>query len=271
MAANPSHVHRELLDVATTVARSAGALLMTRLPGARTVTAKSSPTDLVSEVDKAAEDLVVGLLRRRRPGDGLLGEEGASVEGTSGLRWVIDPIDGTTNYLYRAAAFCVSVAVEDAAGPVVGVVLDPQRDELFAATRGAGATRNGARIACSDAGALAEALVATGFSYAVDARRRQAQVLVEVLPQVRDIRRSGSAAIDWCSLACGRVDAVYEAGQHPWDYAAGSLIAAEAGAVVSDLSGGAPSTEMALGAAPRVYEPLRDLLVAATGAAAARD
>ncbi|HVE99412.1 MAG TPA: inositol monophosphatase family protein [Mycobacteriales bacterium] len=263
MAGNPSNAHRELVDVATTVARSAGALLMTRLAGPRTVTSKTTPTDLVSDVDRAAEDLIVGLLRRRRPDDGLLGEEGTETAGTTGLRWVVDPIDGTTNYLYRAAAFSVSVAVEDAEGPLVGVVLDPQRDELFAASRGGGATRNGSRIRCSTATDVAHALIATGFSYDSARRRHQAEVLVEVLPQVRDIRRSGSAALDWCGVACGRVDAVFERGQQPWDYAAGSLIAAEAGATVGDLRDGPPSPEMALGAAPDVFAGLRDLLVSA--------
>ena len=177
MSPAPSAVpalHRELLDVASTIARSAGALLLDRLAGQRTLTAKSSPTDMVSEVDQAAEQLVVGLLRRRRPDDGVLGEEGASIDGSSGLRWVIDPIDGTTNYLYRAAAFSVSIAVEDADGSVVGVVYDPQRDELFAASRAGGATRNGAPIRCSAATDVAQSLLATGFSYDAARRRRQA-------------------------------------------------------------------------------------------------
>ena len=250
----------ELLEVATTVARSAGAMLLDRLGAARTVTAKSTPTDMVTEVDAAAEKLIVGLLRRRRPVDGVLGEEGATSDGTSGLRWVIDPIDGTTNYLYRGAAFAVSVAVQDAGGSLVGVIFDPQRDELFSATRGAGAARNGQPIRVNPGTELAHALVATGFGYDADRRRHQAEVLVQVIPQVRDIRRSGSAAIDWCSLACGRVDAIYERGQQAWDFAAGALIAREAGAVVGDLRGGLPSPEMALGASPDVFEPLRELL-----------
>ena len=250
----------ELLEVATAVARSAGAMLVDRLAAVRTVTAKSSPTDMVTEVDAAAEKLIVSLLRRRRPDDGVLGEEGSATEGTTGLRWVIDPIDGTTNYLYRTAAVAVSVAVQDSAGTVVGVIYDPQRDELFCGTRGVGATRNGQPIRVSAATELSQALIATGFAYDAARRRRQAEVLVDVIDQVRDIRRSGSAAIDWCSLACGRVDALYERGQQPWDHAAGALIAKEAGAVVGDLRGGAPSAEMAYGAAPGIFEPLRELL-----------
>ncbi len=253
-------LHRELLDIAGTIARSAGTLLLDRLAGPRTALAKSSPTDMVTEVDQAAEQLVVGLLLRRRPDDGVLGEEGASRAGTSGLRWVIDPIDGTTNYLYRAAAFSVSIAVEDDEGSLVGVVFDPQRDELFAASRGAGATRNGVPIVSSSATDLAQTLLATGFSYDAGRRRQHAEVIAAVIEQIRDIRRSGSAAIDWCSLACGRVDALVESGQQVWDYAAGALIAAEAGALVGDLRGGPPSPEMAYGAAPKIFEPLRDLL-----------
>ena len=262
-------LHRELLDVASLVARSAGTLLLDRLAGARTTTAKSSPTDMVTEVDQAAEQLIVGLLRRRRPADSVLGEEGASVTGTNDLRWVIDPIDGTTNYLYRSAGFAVSIAVEDAAGSVVGVVFDPQRDELFAASRGGGATRNGAPIVCSRTSDLAQTLLATGFSYDAERRRRQAQVVAAVIGSIRDIRRSGSAAVDWCSLACGRVDALVESGQQVWDYAAGALIAAEAGAIVGDLRGGPPSPEMAYGAAPAIFEPLADLLRSANAGAGA--
>jgi len=253
----------DLLEVATTVARSAGAMIMDRLPQPRIATAKSTPTDMVTEVDAAAEKLIVGLLKRRRPDDGVLGEEGATVEGSTGFRWIIDPIDGTTNYLYRGAAFAVSVAVHDPAGAVVGVIYDPQRDELFSGTRGAGATRNGQPIRVNPATDLSLSLVATGFAYDADRRRHQARVLVELIDKVRDIRRSGSAAIDWCSLACGRVDALYERGQQPWDHAAGALIAREAGAVVGDLRGGLPSAEMAMGAAPAIFEPLRDLLATA--------
>ncbi|HVF18692.1 MAG TPA: inositol monophosphatase family protein [Mycobacteriales bacterium] len=255
-----SAVAGELVETATTVARSAGAMLMDRLAAPRTLTAKSTPTDMVTEVDAAAEKLIVSLLRRRRPDDGVLGEEGTATEGTTGLRWVIDPIDGTTNYMYRTAAFSVSVAVQDSAGTVVGVVYDPQRDELFCGTRGVGATRNGQAIRVNQASDLSQALVATGFAYDAGRRKRQAQVLVDVIAQVRDIRRSGSAAVDWCSLACGRVDALYERGQQPWDHAAGALIAREAGAVVGDLRGGAPSAEMAFGAVPGIFEPLRELL-----------
>ncbi len=250
----------ELLEVATAVARSAGAMLLDRLSATRTATAKSTPTDMVTEVDAAAEKLIVGLLRRRRPDDGVLGEEGAATQGSTGVTWVIDPIDGTTNYLYRGAAFCVSVAAVDAAGSVVGAIYDPQRDELFTGIRGVGATRNGQPIRVAQVTDLGQALVATGFAYDADRRRRQAEVLVQVIDKVRDIRRSGSAAIDWCSLACGRVDAIYERGQQPWDHAAGALIAKEAGAVVGDLRGGVPSAEMAYGASPGIFEPLRELL-----------
>ena len=253
----------ELLALATRLAYDAGALLLERLPHPRDVSSKSTPTDMVSEVDRASERLVVGGIRAARPDDGILGEEGTADPGTSGLQWVVDPLDGTTNYLYRGAAFAVSIAVVDDTGSVVGVVYDPQRDELFSATRGGGAHLNGRSIRCSDATELSHALLGTGFAYDAARRTHQAQVLTHVLPRVRDIRRSGAAAIDWCSLACGRLDAFYERGQAPWDYAAGALIAAEAGATVSGPGGGPPAPELAVGAAPGVHDALAALLTEA--------
>jgi myo-inositol-1(or 4)-monophosphatase len=249
-----------LRDLAERAARAGGELLLDRLHDPRTVAAKSTPTDLVSEVDHASEELVVGLIRAERPDDAVLAEEGGGVTGSTGLRWVVDPLDGTINYVYRGSAFAVSVAVEDAAGALAGAVYDPQRDELYSAARGAGATRNGTPITCSPATDLAHTLVATGFAYAAERRAEQGRVVAALLPQVRDIRRSGSAALDWCALAGGRVDAYYELGTAAWDFAAGALIAAEAGAVVGDLDGGPPSTTFVLGAAPDVFPALRDLL-----------
>ena len=249
----------DLLALAERLAREAGALLLDRLPGVRTVASKSTPTDVVSEVDRAAEELIVTALRRERPGDAILGEEGTYDTGTTGLRWLVDPLDGTVNYLYRGTAFTVSVAVEDEAGGLAGAVHDPQRDECYAARRGAGATLNGAPLRANDVTDLAHALVATGFSYAAADRAWQAQVLTGVLPHVRDIRRSGSAALDICAVAAGRVDAYYELGPAPWDRAAGAVITAEAGAVVH--IGTVPDgRDLTVVAAPGIADALLALL-----------
>jgi myo-inositol-1(or 4)-monophosphatase len=184
------------------------------------------------------------------------------------VRWLIDPIDGTTNYLYGLPGFAVSIAAEVDGAVSVGVVDSPLHHDVFAAARGRGATRNGAPIVASDKAELPTALIATGFSYEAGRRRRQAAVLAEVLPRVRDIRRLGAASVDLCAVACGRVDAYYERGLGPWDLAAGGLIAAEAGATIGDLDGGPPSGVFVLAAAPAIFEPLRELLVSAGAATA---
>lgn len=257
----------ELVTLAASAATAAGALLLAGLDEVRTdVQTKSTGTDMVSEMDRAAEALLVERLLGARPNDGMVGEEGTDLAGTSGVRWIVDPLDGTTNYLYGLAGFGVSIAAEHEGQVVAGVVLDVVRGELFAARRGGGATRNGAPIRASDATNLAEALVATGFAYAAERRARQAAVLVEVLPRVRDIRRFGAAAVDLCSAACGRVDAYFERGLAPWDLAAGGLIAAEAGAVVSDFDGGPATAGAVIAAAPGIAADLRALLLDAGAA-----
>jgi myo-inositol-1(or 4)-monophosphatase len=182
------------------------------------------------------------------------------------VRWVVDPLDGTTNFLYGIPAFAVSIAVEVDGTTEVAVVVDVARDETFTAVRGQGATLQGRPIRCTGASHLATALVGTGFSYDAGRRARQGAVVARLLPQVRDIRRSGSAALDLCWVAAGRLDAYYEHGLAPWDLAAGSLVAAEAGATVGDLDGGPPSGACTLAAAPAVFEPLR-ALVATQGTA----
>jgi myo-inositol-1(or 4)-monophosphatase len=247
-----------LLRLAEDIAVEAGALLRAGLDRAREqVGTKSTGTDMVTEMDRAAEALIVERLLAARPDDGILGEEGTDRPGTSGLRWVVDPLDGTTNYLYALPGFAVSIAVELDGTPIAGVVYDVVRDERFAATRGGGATRNGASIGVSGETRLPHALVATGFSYDSERRRAQAEVLVQVLPRIRDVRRFGAAAVDLCSVACGRVDAYWERGLAPWDLAAGGLIAAEAGAVVTDVDG-SPAIAAAVGAAaPGIAEELR--------------
>ena len=192
---------------------------------------------MVSDADRDAEALIRDLLAAERPEDGMLGEEGADEESRSGRRWVVDPLDGTTNYLYRFPSWCVSVALEDGEGAAVGVVHDPLRGESFTAVRGEGACLDGTSITVSGADSLGSALVATGFGYDSERRAMQAGVLTRVLPAVRDVRRAGAAALDLCMVACGRLDGYYERGLHAWDWAAGSLIAAEAGATVRPLAG----------------------------------
>jgi myo-inositol-1(or 4)-monophosphatase len=228
---------RELLDVALAAARGAAEELMARFGGrASGVRSKSTPTDLVSEADVAAEDAIRALLAQRRPGDAILGEEGGATEGDGGLRWVVDPLDGTINFLFGIPAFAVSVACEDAHGTVAGVVLDPVRDEAFTATRSGAALLDGEPIEASTRADLGTALVATGFGYDAAVRSRQAEVVGRLLPVVRDIRRVGAAALDLAWTSCGRFDAYYERGVQPWDIAAGTLIAARAGLAVRSLA-----------------------------------
>jgi len=195
---------------------------------------------MVSDADRDAEALVVELLAAERPEDGVFGEERADSEGPSGRRWVVDPLDGTTNYLYGFPAWAVSVAVQDEAGPLAGVVYDPLRDELFAAARGAGCTLDGRPVAEPAEVSLDQALIATGFAYEAERRAEQAQVLSRVLPRARDIRRAGAAALDLAWVAAGRVDGYFERGLKPWDWAAGRLLVAEAGGTVAELAGEPP-------------------------------
>ena len=229
----------ELLEVAVAAARAGAAVLVPRFGNTRALGSKSTPTDPVSEADLAAERAIRDVIATRRPDDGLLGEEGTGdVAGTTGLRWVVDPLDGTTDYLYGIPQWCVSVAVEDADGPVAGVILEPLRGEEFAATRGGGATLNGVPLHHpADPPPLERALVATGFGYDADVRRAQGAIVADLLPRVRDIRRAGSAALDLAWTAAGRHDLYYEFGVKRWDIAAGELICREAGLEVVELAG----------------------------------
>ncbi len=242
----------ELTDLAEAVAREAGAQLRTAFEGGELRTdTKSSPTDMVSEADVAAEDLIRERLLGARPDDGLLGEEGSDSRGTSGLRWIVDPLDGTTNFLFGIPQWGVSIAVEDEQGMLAGVVYDPMRDELWAADRGGEPMLDGAPLTPrAHARELATALVATGFGYEADVRRAQAEIAGRLLPLVRDIRRIGSAAIDLAWTAAGRYDAYFERGIKTWDYAAGALICEAAGLVVTHLDP-APPMDAGLLVAPR--------------------
>ncbi|MGW2591238.1 inositol monophosphatase family protein [Streptomyces sp. NPDC001515] len=257
----------ELLDLALDVAHRAGALLRDGRPADLGVAAtKSSPVDVVTEMDLAAEQLITGFLTERRPRDGFLGEEGASSEGTSGIRWVIDPLDGTVNYLYGLPTWAVSVAAERDGERVVGVVEAPMRGETYHAVLGGGAYArggafgDGARLRCRPAPPLAQALVSTGFNYVADVRAHQAEVARVLVPELRDIRRGGSAAIDLCDVAAGRLDGYYERGLHPWDLAAGDLIAREAGALTGGRPGEPADGGLTVAASPGVFAPLQALL-----------
>ncbi|MFN0145603.1 MAG: inositol monophosphatase family protein [Dehalococcoidia bacterium] len=220
----------ELLALASAIAREAGALLALRAGQVRTnVQSKSTATDMVSEVDHESEALIIERILAARPGDGILGEEGGERAGTSGVRWVVDPLDGTTNFLYGLPAYAVSIAVESDGVVVAGAVFDAAHGQLFSASLGGGAFLDGQLIRVSLEVDLAKALTGTGFGYVAEQRREQGRVVAQVVPQVRDIRRGGSAALDLCSVACGRLDAYYELGLGPWDFAAGGLIVREAG------------------------------------------
>jgi myo-inositol-1(or 4)-monophosphatase len=274
-----------LLDLATKVAVAAGRLLIGSGGRPEVVATKSSPTDVVTEADEAAEALIRGLIAEARPGDRILGEEGGETGspggnggtgGTGGLsrvRWIVDPLDGTVNYLYGLPDWAVSIAAEVDGIVVAGAVFVPRRDELYSARAGGGAwlssgaldwrgedTGSPVRLACNRDVPLAQALVATGFGYESARRQVQADVLRAVLPRVRDIRRGGSAAADLCSVASGTVDAYYERGVNLWDIAAGGLVATEAGAQLTGLHGNPASPSMTIAAAPPLLGELHDLL-----------
>lgn len=248
----------ELLELATSLAEQAGQLLLDGLGEVRmSISTKSSSTDMVTEMDRASEALLVDGILSVRPNDAILAEEGSDKDGSSGVRWVIDPLDGTTNYLYGHPGFAVSVAAEILGRAVAAVVVDPMAGDVFTAVKDSGASRNGHRITASPQTELAHALVATGFSYDPSRRVSQAGVVTATIASVRDIRRMGAAAVDLCSVACGRVDAYYERGLQPWDHAAGVLIAREAGAVVGDLYSGPASGDFCLASAPGIFDELR--------------
>lgn len=250
-----------LLALARSVASEAADLIAEgRRRGLSSVTTKSSTTDMVTEYDRASEQLIVGRIRDARPDDGILGEEGSALTGTSGIDWLIDPIDGTTNYLYGLAGYAVSVAARDGDGGLIGVVVIPALGENFTARRGAGAFCNDAPIRCSSETDLTRALIATGFSYSAENRRRQARRLAAMIERIRDIRRVGAAAGDLCYAAAGRVDAYFEEHLNPWDLAAGEVIAVEAGCRTGSLHGGRLLPASTLVAPPALFGPLTDLI-----------
>jgi len=264
---------RELLGLAVGAARAAAAMLAAGRaagPSGRPEVAgtKSSPTDVVTEMDQAAEVLIRQRLLAVRPQDAILGEEGGEEAGRASgpgrVRWVVDPLDGTVNYLYGLPDWSVSIAAEVDGTVVAGVVTVPSYGEVFTATLGGGAwlDAGGATVAlrCNTGVPLEQALVSTGFGYEVRRRAAQGEVVGAVLPRVRDIRRGGSCAVDLCSLAAGRVDAYYERGVNYWDWAAGGLVATEAGARLGGLARAEASPSMAIAAEPVLFGRLRDLL-----------
>jgi myo-inositol-1(or 4)-monophosphatase len=256
-----------LLELALGAARDAGSLLLERFGGpVGGVESKSSATDMVSDADRAAERLVLDRISAARPDDGVVAEESGSAAGSSGLVWVVDPLDGTTNYLFSYPVWAVSIACEDADGGVVAVVHDPCRGETFAAIRGRGATLNGQPVRTRSPRGLDRALVGTGFSYRPADRAFQATVLTHVLGEVRDIRRGGSAALDLAWVACGRLDGFYEWGIKHWDRAAGMLLVSEAGGKAAVFDPGDGLAPCVVAAAVDLYDPLRGLVTAAVTA-----
>lgn len=255
----------DLRELCAELARGAGQIALAGRRDAIGVaalrgTTKSSPTDIATEFDQAAEAHVVDRIRELRPDDAIVGEEGTAIDGTSGWSWIIDPIDGTTNYVYDQPAWSNSIAVAHADVTIAGAVFVPPLDEMFSAAAGQGATLDGRPISASTETDLALALVGTGFGYRPDRRRAQAERLVGLITRVRDIRRLGSAAFDLCMVACGRLDVYYELHLNAWDAAAGELIAREAGAITSDHSGGPARPEEMLAAAPGVHRAFLNAL-----------
>ena len=265
------HDPKGLAEIAARIAeRAAARILELRAEGVSVAASKSSATDVVTLADQESERLIVAAIQEARPDDGILGEEGTGIPGTSGITWVIDPIDGTVNYLYDLPAYAVSIAatVSDEAAyadgrrAIAGAVCSPRTDELFVAWQGGGAFRNGEPIGITGQEDLSVSLVATGFGYTVERRTEQAEMVARVIPRARDIRRNGSAAYDLCMLAAGRLDAYYERGLQPWDYAAGVLIASEAGATLIGRDAATPPGEPFLVAgAPGLVHELRSLVL----------
>jgi myo-inositol-1(or 4)-monophosphatase len=270
----PEPLLRELEELAVAAARAAGRFIVDDRPrGLEVLDTKSSVNDIVTVMDQQSEVLLRRHLLGARPDDAILGEEDGASDGTSGITWVIDPIDGTVNYLYGIPAYCVSVAavIGDPGTPgqwqpVAGAICNPLTGEIFHARLGGGAhvlvAGEDTPIRVNTVDVLLQSLVATGFGYVPEVRARQGEVLAAILPEIRDIRRAGSAALDLCAVACGTVDAYYESGLNPWDLAAGWIIATEAGALVTGLSTMAPGQAAVVAAGPGIHAPLLSRLEA---------
>jgi len=259
----------ELRSIAVGVAREAGGMLADLAGQVEVAATKSSPTDVVTEMDRRSEELIRGRILASRPADAILGEEGGQTGDADGapVRWVIDPLDGTVNYVYGLHDWAVSVAAEEDGEIVVGAVYVPLRDEMFCAVRGQGAWLQAGKndwspLRCRPGVPLDQALVGTGFGYLAARRQVQGEVVAALLPRIRDIRRVGVASVDLCAVAAGRLDGFYERGLNYWDWAAGALVAAEAGAVVGGLNGAPVSSSMTVAASPGLFGPLAEALAA---------
>ncbi|MDQ3177358.1 MAG: inositol monophosphatase [Actinomycetota bacterium] len=255
VASDPQALRR----LATRLAVGGGEIAAAGAAAIGVVDDKSSATDLVTQHDRATEQWLVDELRAARPGDAVIGEEGTAISGTSGYEWYLDPIDGTTNYVHGHTMWATSVAVGLAGDMVAGAVAAPALGEVFAAARDAGATCNDLTISAASDVTLGRALIATGFSYDVERRRMQARRMAQLIDRVADIRRGGSAALDLCFVAAGRVDGYYEEFLNVWDLAAGELIAREAGCLSAPIGGTADPSGIVV-AAPGVFGALHDVL-----------
>lgn len=255
--------YQELLTIAVEAARLASKVVTSGQPtafaGAQT---KSTPTDMVTQIDKLSEETIRNYILTRRPEDGFIGEEGKHIA-SDGVTWVVDPIDGTTNFMYDFPAYAVSIAAQIDEETVCGAVLDVPRGELFTAVKGGGAFRDGLEIKPRQCTLVREALVSTGFAYDAQRRALQARALAHLIADVRDIRRAGAASLDLAWVACGRSDGYYEAGLKPWDYEAAALIVREAGGLVGSWDSTSPSEEMTIAANPTLFYPLRDAITKA--------
>ena len=247
----------ELLDLALRVGKKAAELLSAR-PDVLEVSTKSSDVDIVTQMDKASEALIVSSILAQRPNDGIIGEEGAERKSTSGITWVIDPLDGTVNYFYEMPGWNVSIAAKDKDGVVVGVVVSPTINSTWWAIRGEGSFHNGKKLTCNDPVELNRTMLATGFAYESEKRAVQLNCISTLLPHIRDIRRNGAAAVDLCFVGSGNVDAYFESGLHEWDIAAGGLIAQEAGAIISTNEIG--GQKFILAAGPHLHQILKNTL-----------
>ena len=251
-----------LLNLAVEIAEEAGALLLDRFRSKATgIETKSSPTDLVSDADRDSEALVLNRIKSARPDDGLIAEESEEQVTRSGVTWIVDPLDGTVNFLFGIPIWAVSIAIHDLGGPLIGVVHHPSQQETFAAERGRGARLNGGVVSVSSKSDLSTALVGTGFSYEAETRVAQAERIPRILPRVRDLRRAGSAAIDLAWLACGRLDGFYEAPMKLWDRAAGEVLISEAGGVVTSLPAPFGEDVGVIASGPDLHKELTDLVL----------
>ena len=254
----------DALALAIDAARQAGTLLLDLRRSPPTgVRSKSSATDLVSEADERAERAIVAAIQRKRPDDAIVAEEGSGAQGSSGVSWYVDPLDGTINYLYGIPHWSVSICCADPSGPLAGVVFDPLRDELFSAARGSGARLGDRALHVTDKQDLASALVATGFGYDAAQRVTQGRIVANIVAEVRDIRRFGSAALDLSWVAAGRWDGYFESIDKPWDWMAGAMLVREAGGRVTELTPSEPAFPRIIASGPGVHDALTRLLASA--------